>query len=311
MLGHLFPSGSISQTADPSSGGIMGSLTGGLSSFGSSLMDMTGLANLATSNALRIVPEVRSNALYVSGPTDLVRQVEDVLKVLDASELPESMRDRVPRMIPVEHADVDEVSGIIENVYKDYMTAPAAMPGGGGGGGGFNPLAMLMAAGGGGGDAKQKRGIRLTLGVDRRTNSIIVSADESLFKQVEALVKNLDQAALDANRTIRVVTVNQANSHLVQQALGSLMGKVRVSTTGGGGGSPAPVEQPAAQESAPAGQRSRGGRGDDPQRALEQQMRERFLQGAGLVPPQSGGGRERGGEGGGGRGGFGGRRRGQ
>lgn len=312
MLGHLFPSGSVSQTADPSSGGIMGSLTGGLSSFGSSLMDMTGLANLATSNALRIVPEVRSNALYVSGPSDLVRQVEDVLKVLDASELPESMRDRVPRMIPVEHADVDEVSGIIENVYKDYMTAPAAIPGGGGGsGGGFNPLAMLMAAGGGGGDAKQKRGIRLTLGVDRRTNSIVVSADESLFRQVEALVKKLDQAALEANRTIRVVTVNQANSHLVQQALGSLMGKVRVSTTGGGSAAPVPVEQPAAQESAASGQRARGSRGatsgDDPQRALEQQMRERFLQGAGLLPPQSGGGRG----GGNGGGGFGGRRRGQ
>ncbi|MDB5339364.1 MAG: NolW domain protein, partial [Planctomycetaceae bacterium] len=323
MLGHLFPSGSISQTTDPSSSTLMGGLTGGLSSFGSSLMDMTGLSNLASSNALRIVPEVRSNALYVSGPTDLVRQVEDVLKVLDASELPESMRDRVPRMIPVEHADVDEVSGIIENVFKDYMTAPAAMPAGGGGGGGFNPLAMLMAAGAGGGDAKQKRGIRLTLGVDKRTNSLIVSADENLFRQVETVVKNLDQAALEANRTIRVVTVNQANSHLVQQALGSLMGKVRVSTTGGGSGrSSAPAaEQPATQPEQNGNQRSRSGRSgngggtEDAQKALEQQMRERFLQGAGLLPPQSGGGRSgnggngNGGNGGGGFGG-GGRRRG-
>lgn len=320
MLGHLFPSGSISQSTDPGSSTLMGGLTGGLSSFGSSLMDMTGLSNLATSNALRIVPEIRSNALYVSGPTDLVRQVEDVLKVLDASELPESMRDRVPRMIPVAHADVDEVSGIIENVFKDYMTAPAAMPGGGGGGGGgFNPLAMLMAAGGGGGDAKQKRGIRLTLGVDRRTNSLIVSADENLFRQVELVVKNLDQAALEANRTIRVVTVNQANSHLVQQALGSLMGKVRVSTTGGGSSGPAPAaEQPSVPLEQGGGQRSRSGRGgsgggpEDAQKALEQQMRERFLQGAGLLPPQSGGGR--GGNGGGGNGGSGfgggGRRRG-
>ncbi len=322
MLGHLFPSGSVSQTTDPGSSTLMGGLTGGLSSFGSSLMDMTGLSNLASSNALRIVPEVRSNALYVSGPTDLVRQVEDVLKVLDASELPESMRDRVPRMIVVEHADVDEVAGIIENVFKDYMTAPAAVPGGGGGGGGFNPLAMLMAAGAGGGDAKQKRGIRLTLGVDGRTNSLIVSADENLFRQVEVVVKNLDQAALEANRTIRVVTVNQANSQLVSQALGSLMGKVRVSTTGGGSGrGPGPVEQPAAQPDAQqqgGGRSGRSGRGangggtEDPQRALEQQMRERFLQGAGLLPPQSGGGRNGAGGNGNGGGGFGGggRRRG-
>ena len=317
MLGHLFPSGSVSQTADASSSTLMGGLTGGLSSFGSSLMDMTGLSNLAGANALRIVPEIRSNALYVSGPTDLVRQVEDVLKVLDASELPESMRDRVPRMILVEHADVEEVSAIIEDVFKDFMTAPAAAPSGGGGGGGFNPLAMLMAAGGGGGDPKQKRGIRLTLGVDERTNSLIVSADENLFKQVEAVVKNLDQAALDANRTIRVVTVNQNNSLLVQQALGSLMGKVRVSTTGGGSRGPAP-EQPAAQSDASQqqnnGRSGRSGRGNtgggaiDPQRAIEQQIRERLLQGAGIQPPQSGG--SRGGFGGGGNGGGSGRRRG-
>ena len=317
MLGHLFPSGSISQTADPGGGTLMSGLTGGLSSFGSSLMDMTGLSNLATSNALRIVPEIRSNALYVSGPTDLVKQVEDVLKVLDASELPESMRDRVPRMLPVEHADVDEVAAIVESVFKDYMTAPAAMPGGGGGGGGgFNPLAMLMAAGGGGGDPKQKRGIRLTLGVDERTNSLIISADENLFRQVEAVVKNLDNAALEANRTIRVMTVNQANSHLVQQALGSLMGKVRVSTTGGGGRGPGPAaEQPAAQPEAQQGggrgnRSGRGGNGgaggngggSDPQRAIEQELRNRFLQGAGLQPPpQSGGGRNGGGGFGGGR----------
>ncbi len=330
MLGHLFPSGSVSASTDASSSTMMGSLTGGISSFGSSLMDMTGLSNLGAANALRIVPETRSNALYVSGPTDLVRQVEDVLKVLDASELPESMRDRLPRMIPVEYADVDEVAAIIESVYKDYMTAPAAMPGGGGGGG-LNPLALLMAAGGGGGDAKSKRGIRLTIGVDARTNSIVVSADEALYRQVEALVSNLDKAALEAKRTVRVMTVNQGSSHLVQQALGKLMGKVRVSTTGGGPSSFASPDQPSSNDSQPGGgQRSRGARGgnggnggggqEDVQRAMEQQLRQQFLQGAGLVPPGGGNNGGRGGPGGGGpgggRGGFngqggGGRQRGQ
>lgn len=303
MLGHLFPSGSVSQSTDASSSTMMGTLTGGIGSFGSSLMDMTGLSSLGAANALRIVPETRSNALYVSGPSDLVRQVEDVLKVLDASELPESMRDRVPRMIPVEYADVDEVASIVESLYKDYMTAPAQMPGGGGGGGGFNPLAMLMAAGSGG-DAKSKRGIRLTIGVDARTNSIVVSADDALYRQVETVVKNLDKAALEAKRTIRVVPVNQAHSHLVTQALGSLLGKVKVSTTSGGPSASGPSE-PSPPGDAQQG-RGRGGRGggEDPQRALEQQLRQQFLQGAGLVPPGGGNG----GRGGGGRpgGGFGG-----
>lgn len=299
MLGHLFPSGSVSQSTDTNSMTMMGSLTGGISSLGSSLMDMTGLSSLGAATSLRIVPEVRSNALYVSGPSDLVQQVEEVLKVLDASELPESLRDRLPRMVPVEHADVDEVAAIIENVYKDYMQAPAAMPGGGGGGGGLNPLALLMAAGGGG-DKQKGRGIRLTIGVDSRTSSIVVSADENLFRQIEAMIKELDQAALAANRTIRVVPVDAAKSILVQQALGSLVGKVKVSTTGSRpSGMPDPM---------PNGQNndnnSRGGRsGRDGGSSGEDELRRRFLQGAGILPP-GGGGDNAGGRGG--RGGFGG-----
>ncbi|MDB5384633.1 MAG: Bacterial type secretion system short domain protein [Planctomycetaceae bacterium] len=320
MLGHLFPSGSVSRTTDPNSQTMMGSLTGGISSMGSSLMDMTGLSSLGAASALRIVPEVRSNALYVSGPADLVRQVEDVLKVLDASELPESLRDRVPRMIPVEHAEVDEVRDIIENVYKDYMQAPAAVPGGGGGGG-LNPLALLMAASGGG-DKQKGRGIRLTIGVDTRTNSIVVSADESLFKQIEALVKNLDQAALEANRTVRIVNIDATKALLVQQALGSLMGKVKVSSTRGGQGQgPNPFQemQPPAGQNGGDGRNGRGNRGGDngnnanpgnnPGAGVEEELRRRFLQGAGI--PQggdNGGGNNGGGNNGGvrgGRGGFG------
>ncbi len=33
-----------------------------------------------------------------------------MLEILDASELPESLRDRVPRSIPVVHSDVNEVA---------------------------------------------------------------------------------------------------------------------------------------------------------------------------------------------------------
>lgn len=302
MLGHLFPSGSVSKTTDPNSQTMMGSLTGGISSMGSSLMDMTGLSSLGAASALRIVPEIRANALYVSGPADLVHQVEDVLKVLDASELPESLRDRVPRMIPVEHADVDEVAAIIESLYKDYMQAPAAMPGGGGGGG-LNPLALLMAASGGG-DKQKGRGIRLTIGVDARTSSVVVSADEALYRQIEALVQTLDQKALEANRTTRIIAVDATRALLVQQALGSLTGKVKVSSTRGGPvQAVTPDESPAA--GAPTGGSGRTGRGPrsgDSGNAAEEELRRRFLQGAGILP----GGDNNGGSNGGGRGGRGG-----
>ena len=64
---------------------------------GRGLADMTGLSSMGTDPmTLRIIPEVRSNALFVTGPADQIRQVEDMLKILDASELPEQLRDRSP-----------------------------------------------------------------------------------------------------------------------------------------------------------------------------------------------------------------------
>ena len=139
----------------------------------------------------------------------------------------------------------------------------------------------------------------LTLGVDERTNSLVVSADDSLFKQVESLVKSLDESALEANRTIRVVDLQNANSVVVQQALGSLIGKVKVTTTGNGTSGTQPQSS-----GSPFGQRGSDGRSgsDDATRQFfEQRMRERMMQGSGGF----GGSRDGGSRGGEGRGGEG------
>ena len=226
MLGALFPQGSVTQTASQNSG-LFGNFAGGLSSLGGSLVDMSGMGK---SQPLRIIPELRSNALFISGPADQVNDIMAALEVLDTNELPESAKDRVPRMIPVEVADVTEVASIIREVFREQMDAtggnPLAALARGGGGGGFNPLAMML--GGGQPQGRQQRGLQLTLGVDERTNTLIVSSSEQLFKQVEQLVKAIDQSARDANNTVRVVTLSNSNTAVAGQALSSLLGKVKV-----------------------------------------------------------------------------------
>ena len=109
------------------------------------------MSGMGKSQPLRIIPELRSNALFISGPSEQVNDIMAALEVLDTNELPESAKDRVPRMIPVEVADVTEVASIIKEVYKEQMDpvggnplAALARGGGGGGGGGFNPLAMML-----------------------------------------------------------------------------------------------------------------------------------------------------------------------
>ena len=233
MLGQLFPQGTISQAEGS---GLLGGLGNSLSSFGSSLLSSAGGSSLSRSpQSLRIVPETRSNALFISGTESQVKQVLDSLKILDAAERPESLKDRVARMISVDHADVEEVAEIVREVYKEQMEVPGAIPGitnrGGGRGGNINPLAALVSGAMGGGATQangRPREVQLTLGVDRRTNSLVVSASDSLYKQVESLVHSLDQSAREANRTVRVVNLKNGNSAAIQQALTAMTTKVKV-----------------------------------------------------------------------------------
>ena len=153
-----------------------------------------------------------------------------MLKVLDASELPDQLRDRAPHFIEVQHAEVEEVAAIVREVYKDDLTPEGQQPGQA-----PNPFAMLMGQGGSSRNNRngqqQQRTIKLTLGVDTRTNTLIVSASESLFRQIEALVNSLDEAAHDAKRTVRVVDLGGANPAVVQQTLGAMYSKVKVSSS--------------------------------------------------------------------------------
>src|SRR5690606_31601219 len=103
------------------------------------------------------------------------RDVEQFLKILDTSELPGSLRARVPRTIDVLYADVNEIAAMIREIYKDFLEDPAASQRNRDRG---NPLAAMFGGGGAvstNNDTSRPAGIRLTLAVDARTNQLIVS----------------------------------------------------------------------------------------------------------------------------------------
>ena len=176
---------------------------------------------------LQIVPEARSNALFVTGPPELVRDVEQLLKLLDADELPGQFRDRVPRTIPVRYADVNQVAAILRDVYQDYLQDTTRQE--------SSRRSFFFRSFGSNNNSSSRSGsnrrVRMTLGVDEQTSQIVVSCSEALFRQVEALVRELDEAARAAQRSVRVVALNNADSAAVQQALVSLFPQVTVSTT--------------------------------------------------------------------------------
>jgi type II secretory pathway component GspD/PulD (secretin) len=92
-----------------------------------------------------------------------------------------------------------------------------------------------LRGGGRGRDSQSRRSQQeqqmMTVGVDDRSNSLVVSAPDPLLRQVEQLVEQLDQAGVESEQTMRVVSIHRADPAVVSQALNSLLGGARVSTT--------------------------------------------------------------------------------
>ncbi len=289
MIERLFPQSSVSTTPS-SNDSFLGSFTGGLSSLGRGMMNATGLnQTLGGNQNLRIITDVRANALFVTGPQDVIRDIEYVLELLDSSDVPGSMRDRFPRTIPVEFADVEEVAEIIESVFKDSMTAEQPQQGNQG----FNPLAAMFGGnrGGGGGAAaaKKPQSAELSLGVDKRTNHLIVSCNETMYRRILTMVEDIDLRAKNAHRTVRLVPLKTADPMVVQSTLTSLMPRVTVGAT-----RPKRAKKPA--DAAAPGQPAAN---QPPDATRDAQMIQRMMEQNGGQP---GGGRPGGGNGGGGRG---------
>ncbi|MEZ6059052.1 MAG: secretin N-terminal domain-containing protein [Planctomycetaceae bacterium] len=275
MLVQIFPNSSVAKTTASTGSSFLGTLGNSFSSLGSSLADATGLGGLgADPTTLQIIPDVRSNSLFISGTDSMLRDVREVLRVLDSNEIPESLRDMRPRTIEVRYGDIDAIASIVKDVYKPLMEPPQTNNGRG-----QNPLAAMLGQGGG----QEAAQIRMTLGVDRQTSSLIVSSSEDVFLGVEEMVKGLDESARAANRMISVVQLKNADATMVQSSISSLLPRVTISSSTATGGTSS------------AGSSGSNTSQDAAADAFRQQMQQRF-----------GGFGGRGGFGGGGTGGFGG-----
>lgn len=214
-------------------GAALGDVGGGLVS---TLLDAGGggAAGVKTSGSISITADSRLNALFVlAKPADL-DTIEQVLKILDQKESPEDiLASPKPQMIPVYNTQAQEVAEVVRQVYQDRMTTPSNSqrpP---------SPQDFINALRGGrGGSRGSQRGTteeptKMSIGVDSRTNSLVVAAPDALFREVKELVEQLDQAAVDTAQTMQVVTLQRTSPQAVRQALSAMVGSsVQFGSTG-------------------------------------------------------------------------------
>lgn len=116
---------------------------------------------------------------------------------------------------------------------------PGGMPGMPGGPGMMIQQLMSRMGGQNTANAKEQEAT-MTLGVDSRSNSLIVSAPESLFLEVETFVKELDFYASQTQTETVVVSLANINSDLARQTISNIVGdsvKFTTSRTTQSGGS--------------------------------------------------------------------------
>ena len=217
-------------------GGLMGMILGGGgdSSTGDS-------STFSASGTVSIVSDPRLNALVVQANDEDLAMVDSLLGIIDkeGSETEVETQGK-PRLIPVTYVSATDIANILKEVYAGRINGAS--------GGGQqqrqpNPediiKAMMQRGGGGGRGGSQEvksEPAKLSIGVDSTSNSIIVSAPEPLFKEVEELVLTLDQAGTQTQQQIEVRTLHLANPDVVNSALQAILGE-SVSTTRSSGSS--------------------------------------------------------------------------
>ena len=186
---------------------------------------------------MRILPDSRTNALFISGTDQELDQAERFLEFLDTTELPESMRDRVPRAIPVKHADLTAVAEMIRELYKDFMVDPAAQMQArrrGDDRRDDDAERRVLVSNANSQKGLRPPGIRLTLAVDTNTSELLVSCNEQLFEQIQEVVEARDAAAFESRPQMRIVELENIGAAELGMALDELSPRISVSSTSAG-----------------------------------------------------------------------------
>ena len=257
-------------------------------------------SSITSNSSVMIVPDSRLNALIVQAtPADL-DLIEQLLKVVDQLDVPESTVNPRPRLIPIRNTGAQQIADILREVYSERMAGANRQrqpsP---------EEFMQMLRGGRGGAQGGNRRGAaetqKISIGIDSRTNSLIVSAPQALYEEIEQLVQTLDHATSESNTAIRVVTLKRSNPETVQKALAAIVGEKATTTN-----------KPAANGSSSGNgndnNNARPSGGNDPQADLMRQRMEMFNQmrggfGGGNFGgggPSSGGGFGRGNRGGGG-----------
>ncbi|MBN2292001.1 MAG: hypothetical protein JXM70_06215 [Pirellulales bacterium] len=217
-------SSSAVPTTPAAAGGKSASPTGILGSIGVA----GSIGHITPSGPVSITPDERLNALLVQAAPDDVDMIESILKILDRPGSPEDVpAEPRPRLIPIINTAASDIAEIVKEVYKDRFSSGNSRA--------TSPAEQMMmmfrsrrsrssSSDGPGSNQSSDSAAKISIGVDSRTNSLIVLAPEPLFEEIRELVNSLDRMSAEESEIVEVVRLGNSNPTAVQDTLSRLLG---------------------------------------------------------------------------------------
>ena len=174
---------------------------------------------------IRVVADPATNSLLVqASPLDMLEIKHLLDKAIDSDDTDSNAVLKTWPPIVLKYADASEVLNTLQSVYREYMTS-----GGGAGFSNIGPNGITVGSRfsrGGAVDANgNPRSVSLTMGLDARSNSIVLQCSELMHKDVAKLIEELDAAAKDSTKTIKLIKITGVDPMLVQEAIDVIQGR--------------------------------------------------------------------------------------
>lgn len=175
---------------------------------------------------IRVVADPGTNALLIRAtPVDMLAIRRHLRETIDSGVTDSNAIIRTWVMPPLKHANVTEVAGVLQSVYREFLNPEAVRSMGGPGSFGSRSSRSSRDTNG------TARQVQLTIGVDDRSNSLVVSCSETLYRDVEKLVSQLEDAAQTSTKTVRFVPLANIDPALAQQAIDAIQGRTSSPTS--------------------------------------------------------------------------------
>lgn len=231
MLAELLDGGdAVDSKSDSLVNASISSTTSSL--LGSLVTHREGMMTLIAGTAT-IVADSRLNRLIAQGTTEDIRRIEDYLKIIEKdnsiTDIETHGRTEIIELVNTEAADVEAA---VRQAFAGRIADAKTTPGAPGASGATRADANRTEENNNSKDKKadakkqpkapsqQARDLepKMTLAVHEASNSLIVTAPEQLFKEVERLVKSLDDRG---QQTIQVIT--PPNSQVLETVLQQML----------------------------------------------------------------------------------------